>query len=102
MQAARDDLSKVVTAWIEYFSQEGETDVSKLNERDGRGMAPVHYAAKFNRLRILKKLYNSGAGTSLSLSPSLPPALSLPSFLSHSTSPALLYDIFPLLLQISH
>lgn len=53
----------MVDAWIEYVSP----DMGKLNERDEHGMAAVHYAAKFNRLRILKKLYNSGAGKSLSL-----------------------------------
>ena len=40
----------------------GEDVHKKLNERDEHGMAPAHYAAKFNRFEILKQLHNSGAG----------------------------------------
>ena len=84
MKAVRDGLSKMVDVWIEYVSPEGEDGRNKLNERDEHGMAPVHYAAKFNRLDNLRKLYTSGAGKSLSSPPSLSPYL--PPSLTHSLS----------------
>ena len=61
----------MVDTWIDYFSPEGEDGKAKLNERDEHGMAAVHYAAKFNRLEILKKLHDNGAGNAKSLSLSL-------------------------------
>lgn len=33
-----------------------------LNEKDSYGYTPLHYAAKFNRYSILKKLVEAGAG----------------------------------------
>ena len=33
--------------------------------KDSHGYAPVHYAAKFNRPEILRKLVEGGAGMSL-------------------------------------
>ena len=33
-----------------------------LDEKDSYGYTPLHYAAKFNRCSILKKLVEAGAG----------------------------------------
>ena len=56
-QAARDNRLEIVEKWIKFLE-----DVSLLNKKDGDGYAPLHYAAKFNRHRILVKLIEAGAG----------------------------------------
>lgn len=48
----------VVDAHIQYFLGKGQID--RLNKRDTNGYAPIHYAAKFNRYDIMKKLIGAG------------------------------------------
>ena len=45
--------------WISFL----KTDNSALSKKDSFGYAPVHYAAKFNRFKILVKLVEAGAST---------------------------------------
>ena len=67
MQAARDDSMDIVDEWIQYLSsKEDEVLINKMNEKDEHGLAPIHYAAKFNRFKIVAKLHENGAGTSCS------------------------------------
>ena len=47
-----------VDAHIKYYFRKGE--VEKLNKHDKNGYAPIHYAAKFNRYDIMKKLVTTG------------------------------------------
>ena len=63
VQAARDNAIEIVEEWIEFLaSQEDEEMLSTMNERDEHGMAAIHYAAKFNRFKILVRLHEHGAG----------------------------------------
>ena len=48
----------VVDAHIQYFLGRGQ--IEQLNKRDTNGYAPIHYAAKFNRYDIMKKLIGAG------------------------------------------
>lgn len=58
LQAARDNRTNVVDAHINYFL--GNSHIDRLNKRDTKGYAPIHYAAKFNRFDIMKKLIGAG------------------------------------------
>lgn len=58
LQAARDNRIDVVDAHINHFLHRNE--VGKLNNWDMNGFAPIHYAAKFNRYGIMKKLVGAG------------------------------------------
>lgn len=58
LQAARDNRVKVVEAHISHFFRRSE--VYKVNKLDLNGFAPIHYAAKFNRYDIMKKLVAGG------------------------------------------
>jgi len=51
---------EIVDQWIKFLTSE-----SGLNALDSFGYAPLHYAAKFNRFKILKKLVEAGAGMSI-------------------------------------
>ena len=63
MQAARDDSMEIIDDWIDFLStKRNEVRKSKLDEKDEHGMAAIHYAAKFNRYKILLKLCKNGAG----------------------------------------
>ena len=54
---------EIIEHWIDFLSsKKDEVRRRKLNEKDEHGMAAIHYAAKFNRCKILIKLYESGAG----------------------------------------
>ena len=44
----------MVEEHIEYFREKGQID--KLNVLDENGLAPIHYAAKFNNFEIMKTL----------------------------------------------
>ena len=57
LQAARDNRIDVVDAHINHFRR---NEVDKLNKWDAEGFAPIHYAAKFNRYDIMKKLVGAG------------------------------------------
>lgn len=48
----------MVDAHINYFL--GNNHIDRLNKRDTNGYAPIHYAAKFNRYDIMKKLIGAG------------------------------------------
>ena len=50
---------------VEYWIREFCGQKHKFNERDSVGYAPLHYATKFNRYSIMKKL---GAGLYLAKS----------------------------------
>ena len=45
-------------AHINFFV--GKREFDKLNKWDSNGYAPIHYAAKFNRYDIMKKLVGAG------------------------------------------
>ena len=45
--------------WIRLLS---DSNAVQLNSKDKYGYAPLHYAAKFNRFKILVKLIEAGAG----------------------------------------
>ena len=63
VQAARDNSFEIVEEWIEFLSSKEDGEMlSTMNERDEHGMAPIHYAAKFNRFKILVKLHEHCAG----------------------------------------
>ena len=63
LQAARDDSMEIIDDWIDFLSTKGgEVRRRKLDEMDEYGMAAIHYAAKFNRYKILLKLCENGAG----------------------------------------
>ena len=59
LQAARDNRLEVVDQWIKILPK------SELNKKDGFGYAPLHYAAKFNRFKVLKNIILAGAGMSI-------------------------------------
>lgn len=61
IQATRDNREEVVDQWIHLLSG---PDASDLNKKDSLGYAPLHYATKFNRYKILVKLVQAGAGGS--------------------------------------
>lgn len=44
--------------WIRVFAK----DIPELNKKDSFGYAPIHYATKFNRFKVLVKLVEAGAG----------------------------------------
>ena len=52
-QAVKDDKKESVEEWLKYNNK-------RVRFRDKHGYAPVHYAAKFNRLEILKLLHEQG------------------------------------------
>ena len=54
-QAVKDGKKDEVEKWLKY-------DKKRVRIRDKHGYTPVHYAAKFNRLEILKMLYDGNAG----------------------------------------
>ena len=58
VQAARDNRAETVDAHITHFFRRNE--VHKINKLDANGFAPIHYAAKFNRYDIMKKLVAGG------------------------------------------
>ena len=58
LQAARDNRTGVVDAHINYFLRTNQVD--KINKLDTNGFAPIHYATKFNRFDIMKKLVGRG------------------------------------------
>ena len=63
VQAARDNSIEIVEEWIEFLSSKGNEEmVNTMNERDEHGMAAIHYAAKFNRFKILVRLHEHCAG----------------------------------------
>lgn len=53
-QAIKDDKQEVVDNWLKY-------DKKRVRIQDKHGYTPVHYAAKFNRLEILRKLRETGS-----------------------------------------
>ena len=57
-QAARDNRVAAVDAHIQYFFRKSEVD--RINKLDSEGFAPIHYAAKFNRYDIMRKLVDGG------------------------------------------
>ena len=59
LQAARNGNESLVNEWI------GKCD---LNALDADGYAAMHYAAKFNRLKIIELLESNGAGKLLKCS----------------------------------
>lgn len=63
LQAARDDSTEIIDDWVDFLStKKDEVKRRKLDEKDEHGMAAIHYAAKFNRYKILVKLCENGAG----------------------------------------
>ena len=52
-QAVKDGKTVEVKKWLEY-------DKKRVRVQDKHGYAPVHYAAKFNRLEILQMLHDEG------------------------------------------
>ena len=58
VQAVRDNNLVVVEQWLSYNKQHS-TDFH-CQQRDEHGLAPVHYAAKFNHLEIMEKLVDTG------------------------------------------
>jgi ankyrin repeat protein len=52
-QAVKDGNEIVVKEWLKYNKK-------RVKFRDKDGYAPVHYAAKLNRLEILKLLHEEG------------------------------------------
>ena len=66
MQAARDGREAVVIEWKRYLSGPNKRRrAKKFNALDADGYAAMHYAAKFNRLKIMKLLITCGAGISI-------------------------------------
>ena len=48
----------MVNQHINYFL--GNNHIDRLNKLDTSGFAPIHYAAKFNRFDIMKRLVGAG------------------------------------------
>lgn len=62
LQAARDGSMGIIDDWIDFLStKKDEVRRKKLDEKDEHGMAAIHYAAKFNRYKILVKLCDNRA-----------------------------------------
>ena len=61
-QAARDGKYDIVKVWLELYSKGSERNLKKkklqnpVDEKDGDGLTALHYAARFNRLKILSQL----------------------------------------------
>ena len=56
LQAIQDNNIKVVKEWLQYNKRRPNRNRIK----DRHGFAPVHYAVKFNRLKLLEGLCNEG------------------------------------------
>ena len=56
LQAIQDNNTKVVKAWLQYNKRRPNRNRIK----DRHGFAPVHYAAKFNRIQLLEDLCKEG------------------------------------------
>jgi len=60
---ARDDRVDVLDSWVKWLGQcEESLKKEELNKMDEAGYAPLHYAAKFNHIKILRRLIMKGAG----------------------------------------
>jgi ankyrin repeat protein len=56
-QAVKSGNKDEVEKWLEYDKLK---KFKRVRVQDKHGYAPVHYAAKFNRLEILKLLHTKG------------------------------------------
>ena len=59
LQAARDGREDVVRAHLTRLPRQNTSKI--LNGKDADGFTALHYAAKFNRFKILQLLITSGA-----------------------------------------
>ena len=60
LQAARDGREDDVRAWLDTVSDQRKRKL--LNAKDKHGFTAVHYAARFNRFKIMQRLLLDEAG----------------------------------------
>ena len=52
----------MVRLWLEQLPKRPSSARRVLNKKDSEGFTAMHYAARFNRLKIMQMLVDSGAG----------------------------------------
>ncbi len=60
LQAARDGREDVVRHWLNRGPESGRK--AAINKRDEHGFTALHYAARFNRVRVIQTLVQNDAG----------------------------------------
>ena len=63
LQAVRYDNKEIVEQWMLY----NKNQPHRNRERDNHGLAPIHYAAKFNQAKIMRILCEDGEAGNINI-----------------------------------